>query len=352
MSSSPPSRPPACRAPFAAPASIALTLLVALVAAACRETPGDGPDAGDAAQGDAGVDAATDAADASGCAAGQVANDAGCLGALGAPCGVDAECAQGGCRDGVCCDGPCDGPCEACGPDGACGPAPDGPDDHCPTHCVSGACQPCPPDMAAVEAVCVDRFEAPNRPGALPLVMYTFLEAEAWCGARGRRLCFDDEWTRACGGPALQAYPYGPTHQPGVCNDEEVWRTYDQPLLSAWPSSASTPDATSLETLLEAARAVSAGAAASADHVAWLYQGEPAAANAGCTYGAEGVYDLTGNVEEWTRRRDGGTTDFHGNLKGRYWAETRTCLSNITVHGDGFRFYEIGFRCCAEPLFP
>src|SRR5262249_40434569 len=51
---------------------------------------------------------------------------------------------------------------------------------------------PCPADMLLVGATCMDRFEAPNVPGALPLVMYTFVEAEAWCGARGKRLCFED----------------------------------------------------------------------------------------------------------------------------------------------------------------
>jgi formylglycine-generating enzyme required for sulfatase activity len=182
--------------------------------------------------------------------------------------------------------------------------------------------------------------------------MYTFLEAEAWCGARGRRLCFDDEWTRACGGAEGWSYPYGDTRLPGVCNDEETWLSYNQTLLNGWPPSASSPDSTSLDELLGAARQVSSSAAAAADHVAWLYQGEPGGSNPGCTHGAEGVFDLTGNVEEWTRRRDGGEPSFHGNLKGRYWADTRTCQSNIISHGDGFRFYEIGFRCCKEPLSP
>jgi hypothetical protein len=54
----------------------------------------------------------------------------------------------------------------------------------------------------------------PNRAGALPLVMYTFVEAEAWCAARDRRLCFDDEWLAACAGSDGLAYPYGATRVP------------------------------------------------------------------------------------------------------------------------------------------
>lgn len=207
--------------------------------------------------------------------------------------------------------------------------------------------------MAQVADFCIDRFEAPNVAGASPLVMYSFDEAQAWCAARGRRLCYDDEWTRACAGPEGLAWPYGNANQPGVCNDDEIWRSYDQTLLYQWPAFVCTTDVVSLGQLFVAAAAVSADAADSADHVEWLYQGEGSGTNSGCV-SIDGVLDLSGNVEEWTVRRDGGTADFHGNLKGRYWAEARTCQSDVTSHGDSFRFYELGFRCCTggfETLF-
>ena len=207
---------------------------------------------------------------------------------------------------------------------------------------------PCPADMVLVEDGCIDRFEAPNREGALPLVMYHFDEAESWCLARGKRLCFDDEWTRVCGGEEGLSYPYGDSHDPGVCTDDKVWLSYNQELLSGWPWSIDTDAVESVEELLEAAREKGAAATAAADHVQWLYQAEPSGSKAGCTTG-DGAYDLSGNIEEWTRRRSGGTTDFHGNLKGRYWAEARTCQQSVLTHGDLFRFYEIGFRCCKDP---
>jgi formylglycine-generating enzyme required for sulfatase activity len=206
---------------------------------------------------------------------------------------------------------------------------------------------PCPAQMALVGATCMDRFEAPNIEGARPLVMYSFLEAEAWCEARGKRLCFDDEWRSACEGAAGARYPYGDTHRPGVCRDEARWRAYNQTLLNGWPSGASGPQIGGLDALLAEARTRGAAATRAADHIEALYQGAGSGAYEGCTNEA-GVMDLTGNVEEWTRRRDGGAASFHGNLKGRYWAETRTCQSNITTHGDTFRFYEIGFRCCQD----
>ena len=204
---------------------------------------------------------------------------------------------------------------------------------------------PCPLDMSAIEGFCMDRYEAPNIPGRPPLVMFHLYEAEAWCAARGKRLCFDDEWTLACATAAGWSYPYGGTHRSGVCNDDRTWRRYDQGLLGRWPRGVATPAVDDVEALFDA---VAQTNAATAEHVRWLYQGESAGDNPGCT-NSLGVFDLVGNVEEWTRRRDGGDgPDFSGNLKGRYWAEPRTCQSGVRTHGNAFRFYEIGFRCCAD----
>lgn len=227
---------------------------------------------------------------------------------------------------------------------------PDAPAPEADTQAEAEAAPPCPPDMLLVESACVDRFEAPNQAGALPLVMFTFDESAAWCAARGKRLCFDDEWTRSCAGPTGTSYPYGDAHVSGTCNDDETWKVYDQSKLNGWPWTVSKPNVESLSQLLDAARAVSASGKVAADHVEWLYQAEPSGSNAGCA-GPDGVFDLCGNVEEWTRRRDGGSgKDFSGSLKGRYWAEPRTCQNAVTNHGNAFRFYEIGFRCCKDAL--
>jgi len=218
-----------------------------------------------------------------------------------------------------------------------------------PTTTDSGVTSPpapCGTDMVLVDDFCIDAYEAPNVFGADPIVMFTWDESTAWCEARGKRLCFDDEWLRACEGDGLSAYPYGDTHEPGKCNDDEVWRVYNQSLLSLWPWGLPVEDLDTLADVLQAA--ADAGGELAADHIASLYQAEGSGTNPECQ-GQWPVYDLVGNVEEWTTRRDGGSTDFHGNLKGRYWSESRTCQSNITSHGDSFRFYEIGFRCCTDP---
>ncbi len=109
-----------------------------------------------------------------------------------------------------------------------------------------------------------------------------------------------------------------------------------------------TTDVTDWDALLAKVRLVSTAAQASADHVASLYQAELSGANASCT-NAVGAFDMQGNAEEWTRRRDGGSPGYHGMLKGRYWAQADTCQAGVTAHGDGFRYYETGFRCCVTP---
>ncbi|WP_437825219.1 formylglycine-generating enzyme family protein [Sorangium sp. So ce1153] len=187
---------------------------------------------------------------------------------------------------------------------------------------------PCPPDMVEVEGYCIDRFEAPNVEGALPLVMESAVSAHAWCEEHGKRLCTEDEWDTACEGPEGFVYPYGNTHEPDRCNDGKTWRAPDEGALNTWPSD-------------EAAAAVEA-----------LYQAEPSGARPGCV-SAFGVHDMTGNVEEWVVRTKYHVNEYPHVLKGCYWsgcfggAKPR-CGSTNPAHADGFRYYETSFRCCRD----
>ena len=213
----------------------------------------------------------------------------------------------------------------------------------------AGPPKTCPAGAVLVERFCVDRYEAPNREGAKPLVMYSYLEAQDWCTNHNKRLCFDDEWIRACRGPLGTHYPYGNRHQRGRCNDAKPYRAYSQRSLSAWPDEISLPSVDSLDSLMQAAQEKSLGGVRSSKHVMKLYQGEPGGSHQGCA-SHEGVYDLCGNVEEWATRRDGGRgKHYSGKLMGRYWSEPRGCGGGVVTHGNSFRFYEIGFRCCSDP---
>ena len=182
--------------------------------------------------------------------------------------------------------------------------------------------------MARVDDFCIDRFEAPNRRNAKPLVMQSATDATAWCAARRKRLCTEDEWITACEGDEHVPYPYGTDHIEARCNDDKPWRKVDEASLAKWPA-------------VEAKAQVKAA-----------YQATPSGSKRNCVSRA-GVADLTGNVEEWvvkTREHAGGRPNI---LIGCYWSGCYgggkpTCHSTNNAHGPEFRYYETGFRCCKD----
>jgi formylglycine-generating enzyme required for sulfatase activity len=175
----------------------------------------------------------------------------------------------------------------------------------------------------------MDRYEAPNIKGEIPFALRTAGDGEEWCALRGKRLCYEDEWVRACGGREARRYPYGDTHRDGACNDDRQWITVSWRSLAKWPAEEAVDEATR------------------------LFQGDMSGARAECV-SEDGVYDLTGNVAEWVRRS--GTAPRPGYehvLKGCYWSgcyhEPRpNCTFANHAHPGTFRTYEAGFRCCSD----
>jgi formylglycine-generating enzyme required for sulfatase activity len=187
--------------------------------------------------------------------------------------------------------------------------------------------------MVPVGAFCIDRYEAPNAKGEYPLALQTAYDGEAWCAARGKRLCTELEWVRACDGGRGRRFPYGDEHRAGACNDDRQWRPVDWKALARWPA----PEATE-----EARR---------------LYQADPSGSREQCVT-EEGVHDLTGNVAEWVRRSEPAPRPGYDHvLKGCYWAgcyhePQPNCTFANHAHPGSFRTYEAGFRCCADRLAP
>src|SRR5688500_4329449 len=70
---------------------------------------------------------------------------------------------------------------------------------------------------------CIDEFEYPNKEGARSPVMVDFHDAMALCAERGKRLCWESEWTSACEGPDKTPFPYGYDRSPEACNIENPW---------------------------------------------------------------------------------------------------------------------------------
>lgn len=176
--------------------------------------------------------------------------------------------------------------------------------------------------------VCMDRFEYPNRRGAFPMVLVNWHEAAAACDEQGKRLCTEDEWTFACEGEETSPYPAasplaGYVRDPTACLNDRPWRAYDDRAFSP----------------RDGRRAV--------EELDRLWQGEASGSRPLCR-SAFGVYDLTGNVDEWTRSsREGERPSV---LKGGYWGPVRTrCRPATRAHGETHAFYQQGFRCCSAP---
>jgi formylglycine-generating enzyme required for sulfatase activity len=181
--------------------------------------------------------------------------------------------------------------------------------------------------MVKVAAFCIDRYEAPNIRGEVPFALVTAYDGEAWCAERGKRLCTEDEWVRACEGPHGRAYPYGDTYRASACNDDRPWILVHWRALAQWPRDEAIDEATR------------------------LLQADMSGARADCI-SEEGAYDLTGNVAEWVRRTSPPPhPGWDHVLKGCYWAGCYhqphpNCAFANHAHPGSFRTYEAGFRCC------
>ena len=140
-------------------------------------------------------------------------------------------------------------------------------------------------------AYCVDAYEYPGR-GRKPKTRVSFAAAKGMCAAKGKRLCSGDEWKWACG--AGRTYPYGNSFNPSRCGTEDED---------------------------EEERAISAGGRFSRCKSRF------------------GVYDMSGNVAEWTsdqRVRGGDAAD----------AEEDVSCGASEGRAPGSTSGSVGFRCC------
>jgi hypothetical protein len=157
---------------------------------------------------------------------------------------------------------------------------------------------------------CIDKYEYPNQLGVKPKLQNTWFQAKSLCEAQNKRLCVDNEWTQACRGTENQPYPYGYKRDATACRIDLPWQD---------PAT---------HTFEELDKTVPAGSM-------------PACVS---TYG---VYDMTGNGDEWAVSSGG--TPFISVLKGGHPHSVRNRCSPLTdAHGPDFSYYDTGFRCCKD----
>jgi formylglycine-generating enzyme required for sulfatase activity len=176
------------------------------------------------------------------------------------------------------------------------------------------------PRPVTLRPYCIDRYEFPNEAGALPRTELSWTEARDACAAVGKRLCSAAEWERACKGTAGWRQSYGPERDPAACNT---------PIDGSGPGDQPAPLA-------------------------------PSGSHPRCQ-SPEGVFDLNGNVSEWTAEvwtgppepfRAGATVDstWHTVRGGTMWSRTfygQDCTSRHG-HPSDSRFADDGTRCCRD----
>ena len=159
------------------------------------------------------------------------------------------------------------------------------------------------PDDAAVSFV---EGRACSRAGVRPWANVSWAEADAACRALGARLCSGAEWALACGGPGAQAYPYGAAYQPNTCNGGE---------LDADPRQPGDQDAP-----------------------------RPTGSLATCARG--GIFDLSGNLKEWTADLVDGLRPVRGGGYESNIPAGLACGQTQDLKPEELRSSTLGFRCC------
>lgn len=74
----------------------------------------------------------------------------------------------------------------------------------------------------SVPEYCIDYYEYPNSKSRKPTTGVSWSQAKASCARKGKRLCTEVEWERACKGPSGRRFPYGNTFKDGICNTEDA----------------------------------------------------------------------------------------------------------------------------------
>ena len=173
---------------------------------------------------------------------------------------------------------------------------------------------------------CIDTYAWPNQKGERPEVMNRFHQAQVKCAAVGKRLCTESEWTLACEGPRMLPFPYGYVRDTNKCHGDMEW---------------DSPNMTKV-------------AQRDPDELARLWQGVRSGSQPECI-SAYGVADLPGNVDEVVASESFGEPGFRGKYDsihtgGPWYKGVRNqCRPKIYTHDEGFYYYFLGFRCCAEP---
>lgn len=167
---------------------------------------------------------------------------------------------------------------------------------------------------------CMDTYAWPNVKGERPEVMNTFYQAQVKCAAIGKRLCTESEWDLACEGPEMKPFPYGFTRDANICNGDHPW---------------DGPDMAKV-------------AKRDPDELARLWKGVRNGDQPGCV-SDYGVWDMPGNTDDIVATESPKATYDSATTGGPWYSGVRNqCRPKIYSHDEGFYYYFLSFRCCAD----
>jgi formylglycine-generating enzyme len=184
---------------------------------------------------------------------------------------------------------------------------------------------------APFEPVTKLKVKAVSRAGVVPQGYISKNEAEAACKASRKRLCTGDEWQLACRGKKPTTFPYGDERKDGYCNDSGR-----APVAALHPELVGDEVYASNEALNDPRINRSPNTVAKTGEFSKCKN-------------AFGVFDMVGNLHEWTADVNG----TRGVFRGGYYQDTHKngdgCKYKTVAHDVSYHDYSTGFRCCSEP---
>jgi formylglycine-generating enzyme required for sulfatase activity len=156
---------------------------------------------------------------------------------------------------------------------------------------------------------CIDRYEFTPPGYRYPLTHVNWAEAQNLCHAMEKRLCYEDEWEFACEGAEALPFPYGYVRDGKRCNhdfpEEQLVSSPDH-FIDRRMASQEVPDCKS----------------------------------------PTGVFNMVGNVDEWTTRLNR-EAPRRAILRGGWWLIGRSrCRAATDNHSEHYAGVQTGFRCC------
>lgn len=167
--------------------------------------------------------------------------------------------------------------------------------------------------------------EVTVRAGVTPNGHTSGAQAEVACRNADKRLCAWREWRHACGGEKGWAFPYGPTYVQGRCN---VFR-------EGHPAAELHDDASRGHTDPRLNKVAIRGRP--------LLRKTGETRSCASTWGDDAIYDMVGNLDEWTADPDG---EFAGGFYAR--ASKDGCDWRARGHSYHYADYSTGVRCCRD----